>query len=101
MTPLWCTDKWDGPLRGITWYGGWLRYFDCYEEGDYNEPRRFYIRRLTLGQILYEMLRHAIFVIWVKKIRYGWRGFYWLFPPERQPRYCNAPIIHQTTMEAL
>lgn len=95
LTYLWATNWWDGPLAGMIWYRGFLRWFDCYEENPERDGgwyRRYRVQKLALWQIAFECLRHVIFVLWVKKIQYGWRGFYRLFPTNTF-RYQGAPIL--------
>ena len=94
FTYLWASDWWDGPLCGMVWRGG-FRWFNCHEENPKREGdwyRRYQIRKLSLWQIAYECLRYLVFLLWVKRIKYQWRGFYRLFPPDTS-RYDTAPII--------
>ena len=95
MKILWETDRWDGPLRGIAWHDGALRYYDCIDLDAY--PRVYQLRKLTILQLVDAAIRHAIFVVWVKWIRYGWRGFYRCFPPKSAPRYKDGPVVGTVT----
>lgn len=87
---LWETNRYDGPLCGMCLWDGRWRWFDY--EKDTQKCRVFNIRALSRREILWATFSYFIFWLWVRKIRYGWRVYYWLFPP-RWKRYAHRPIV--------